>query len=96
MTTIKTGHGYRIYMPKCGEVGVIIATCIETGFVVEFRGTPYSQWTEGESSDFCKVHDSFKRVDISRLHSDEVETITEWHGDEFKFFDKMFKKAVYG
>lgn len=85
--------GFRIYMPRCGEDGVIIVTSVDTGDVVEFRGTPYSDWQEGESSDFCKVHDSFKRVDISRLHSDEVETVTTWHGSEYEIIKKMFIAA---
>lgn len=84
---------YKIYMPRCGEDGVIIVISADSGDRVEFRGTPYSQWQEGESSDFCKIHDAFKRVDISRLHSEEVETVTSWHGFEYEFVKKMFIAA---
>lgn len=86
----------RLFMPKCGEEGVIIATDAETGFVVEFRGTPYSKWVESEDSAFCKVHSAFKRVDISRMHSCEEETVTKWHGEEYTFIRKMFDEATRG
>lgn len=92
--TKKSECGFRIYMPRCGEDGVIIVTSIDTGERVEFRGRPYSDWDESETSDFRKVHDSFKRVDISRLHSDEVETVTFWHGDEWVFVYQMFIAAT--
>jgi hypothetical protein len=83
---------YKIYMPKCGEDGVIIVISA-SGDVVEFRGTPYSQWTESESSDFCKVHSAIKRVDISRIHCSEVEVVTKWHGAEYDFIHQMFVAA---
>lgn len=84
---------FKIYMPKCGEEGVIVVTS-NSGQTVEFRGTPYSKWIEGESSDFYKIHSAIKRVDISRLHSGEIETCTKWHGAEWEFISKMFTVAV--
>lgn len=86
---------YKLYMPKCGEEGVMIVIS-KDGHKVEFRGTPYSQWKEGESSDFYKIHSAIKRVDISRLHSGEVETCTNWHGDEWVFIHQMFIAAEMG
>lgn len=86
---------FKIYAPRCGEDGVIIVTDIETDFRVEFRGTPYSQWEEGEASDFCKIHDSFKRVDISRIHCGEVEVCTSWHGEEYITIHSAFWAAIH-
>jgi hypothetical protein len=91
-----SGCGFRIYMPHGGEDGVIIVRSVATGHVVEFRGTPYSKWEEGESSDFYKIHSAIKRVDISRIHSDEVETVTYWHGDEWVFIYQIFIAAEAG
>lgn len=85
---------YKIFMPKCGEDGVMIVISA-AGDKVEFRGTPYSKWKEGESSDFYKIHSAIKRVDISRLHSSEVETCTTWHGAEYDFIHTMFIAAQH-
>lgn len=81
----------KLYMPEGGEAGVIVAFTEKA--VVEFRGTPYSKWEEGESSDFYKVHSAIKRVDISRIHCGEVEVCTTWHGEEYIFIKKMFEEA---
>lgn len=83
---------YKLYMPKCGEEGVMIVIS-DSGEKVEFRGTPYSKWKEGESSDFYKIHSVIKRVDISRLHSSEVEVCTSWHGPEYEIIKCAFIAA---
>ena len=65
----------RLYMPNGGEDGVIIATRND-GKCVEFRGNAYSKWIEGESSPMYVLHSSLKRINISNLHNDLIETVT--------------------
>jgi hypothetical protein len=83
---------YRIFIPDCGAAGVILLID-KTGYCVEFRGRPYHQWEEGENSPMFRLHETFRRVDISRLHSEQIETVTKWH-PEFPVIDQMFKNAV--
>ena len=82
----------RLYMPNGGEDGVIVATRND-GKRVEFRGTPYSKWAEGEDSPMFSLHSSLKRVNISNLHNDLVETVTPWH-PEWETIYQMFLDAI--
>ena len=68
----------RLFMPQGGEAGVIIATN-SNGERVEFRGSAYSTWTEHEDSAMFRLHSALKRVNISNLHADGIETVTPWH-----------------
>ncbi len=79
---------FKIFMPNCGADGVILLID-PTGYVVEFRGRPYHEWDENEDSPMYRLHCMFVRVDISRLHSEQIETVTSWH-PEFTSISEMF------
>lgn len=82
----------RLYMPNGGEDGVIIATRND-GKCVEFRGNAYSKWIEGESSPMYVLHSSLKRINISNLHNDLIETVTPWH-PEWERVYQMFLDSI--
>jgi hypothetical protein len=84
-------------MPRCGEDGVLIATRGD-GYVVEFRGTPYSQWEEGEDSPFFQIHSALQRINISDLHCNLSQTVTSQPGvfPEWAFINMMFEAALRG
>lgn len=82
----------RLYMPNGGESGVIVATS-NTGMRVEFRGSPYSLWSEQESSPMSRIHSAIVRANIANLHSGEVETITPWHS-EWEVVRTLFIDAI--
>jgi len=82
----------RLFMPNGGEDGVIIAEAND-GTRVEFRGNPYSKWAEDECSPMFEIHACLKRVNVSNLHSNMVETVTPWH-PEWNFIHKMFLDAL--
>lgn len=78
----------RIYMPNGGEDGVIIAN-FNDDKRIEFRGNPYSQWDESESSPMFKIHSMIKKANISNLHADGVETITPWHSEWLEVYQMI-------
>lgn len=84
----------RLYMPKGGEEGVILAT-LDDKYVVEFRGHPYSTWDEKEDSPMYAVHSAIKQANISDLHCGRVETITPWHS-EWDAIYKLVFEALQG
>lgn len=79
-------------MPNGGEDGVIVGLR-DDGALVEFRGKPYSQWTEGEASPMYQIHSSIVRANISNLHADGVETITPWH-PEWRSISRLFSEGL--
>ena len=84
----------RIWMPDCGEAGVIIATR-DDGARVEFRGEPYSLWKEGDQSPMIALHSLLKTVNISQLHCGEIETLTPWN-IEWGAILALFESALSG
>lgn len=82
----------RLHMPNGGEDGVIVATR-DDGKRVEFRGRPYSKWEIDENSQMYELHAHLKRIDVSNLHCDQVETVTPWH-PEWEAISKMFNNAL--
>ena len=84
----------KIFMPNCGEAGVIVATR-DDGVSVEFRGRPYHTWDEDEDSAMSRLHSLLKRINISQLHSNEIETLTPWH-PEWIEVSTMFEEALLG
>ncbi len=82
----------RLWMPDCGEAGVIVATR-DDGVRVEFRGRPYSKWQIGENSEMAQLHEILKTVNISQLHCGEIETVTPWNS-EWNLLNEMFSAAL--
>lgn len=82
----------KLFMPDCGEAGVIVATR-DDGVCVEFRGRPYHAWVEGEDTAMSHLHGLLKRINVSRLHSNEIETLTPWH-PEWGEVAAMFERAM--
>jgi hypothetical protein len=84
-------------MPRCGEDGVLIATRGD-GYVVEFRGKPYSQWEIGDDTPFIQIHSVLERVNISDLHCGLSQTVTSQPGvfPEWEFINTMFDLALQG
>ena len=83
-----------LYMPDCGEAGVIVATR-EDGVRVEFRGNPYHTWQEDEDTPMVRLHSLLKRINISQLHCGATETLTPWH-PEWEEVNAMFNEALRG
>jgi hypothetical protein len=85
----------RLYMPRGGEDGVIIAWD-EHRRCVEFRGPPYSQWHPNTSPDspFYRLYSSLRTVNISDLHNGELQTITPWN-EEYPFVRCLFVIALH-
>jgi hypothetical protein len=81
-----------LYMPRCGEDGVIIAIR-QDGKRVEFRGRPYSKWDENEQSPMYDLHSCLKKINISNLHSEAIEVVTPWH-PEWETVETMFNAAL--
>lgn len=91
-TIINCMSSLKLWMPECGEDGVIIAVRGD-GVRVEFRGRPYSLWEIGEDSPMSKLHSLLKTVNISQLHCGEVETMTPWN-KEWPEVYRMFTRAL--
>ncbi len=75
-----------LVMPRGGEDGVIIATLIdgkdrEYVRVVEFRGTPYSQWDIGDDSPMIRLHSSLETANIGDFQNGDLQTITRWNAE---------------
>ena len=81
-----------LYMPDCGELGVIVATR-DDELRVELRGAPYHQWAANENTPMSRLHSLLKRINISQLHSNQVETVTPWH-PEWEAVSAMFAEAL--
>jgi hypothetical protein len=73
----------KLIMPRGGEDGVIIATLVkgEEERVVEFRGTPYSQWDIDDDSPMIRVHSSLKTANVSDFQNGVQQTITKWNAE---------------
>lgn len=84
----------KLFMLDCGEAGVIVAIR-DDGFRVEFRGNPYHAWQEDEDTPLSRLHGLLKRINISQLHCNEVETLTPWHL-EWNEVAGMFEQALQG
>jgi hypothetical protein len=82
----------QLYMPNCGQDGVIIA---ERNYAerVEFRGRPYHLWDIGEDTPMFHLHCLLKNVNISQLHCGQIETITQWH-QEWSAVNNLFQRAI--
>lgn len=63
---------YIVTMPEGGEAGVICIRKAHEASWIEFRGTPYSQWTDATCDPFSTIHDWFPGPQCSVLHA-EVE-----------------------
>ena len=79
-------------MPNGGEDGVIIVILNDMERI-EFRGAPYSQWTESESSPMYSLHSLMKQANVSNLHNNLIETITPWH-DEWNEIYQMAQNVL--
>lgn len=68
------------------------------GYVVEFRGTSYSHWEEGEDSPFFRIHSALLRINISDLHCNRPQTLTSQPEvfPEWEFINQMFEQALLG
>jgi hypothetical protein len=69
-----------IYMPSCGEAGVIQVWQPGNRRWVEFRGPPYSQWGD-TPNDMQQVHDALEGWHATVLHQGEVLLIHDKHPD---------------
>jgi len=82
----------KLFMLDCGEAGVIVATR-DDGMRIEFRGNPYHAWEEDEDTPMSRLHCLLKKINISQLHCNGVETLTPWHS-EWSDVLRMFEQAL--
>lgn len=70
-----------LFMPDCGEDGVIQLWSQGAHSWVEARGRPYSQWDENEDTPFSRLHDALLGAHTSNLHEGRTLIVRPVHPD---------------
>jgi hypothetical protein len=85
-------------MPNGGQDGVIFARFSGESSRVEFRGLPYTEWSEEEPEPnnwFRRIHDALEGWHSTVLHQDEELTVLPWHPDYEAVFQLMIEAETF-
>jgi len=86
-------RAFHLSAPNQGEDGVLLVRD-GRGFVVEFRGVPYSELTPNSDNEFTMMLDALDGMHATVLFQDEEVAVIEGMHEDFANVQRLFEQAL--